>query len=81
MKRMVSMKAISGMLAIIMAFVSYLAIPAKAIAENAEEAEIAEAINTRATQGDGSSVLTHATQGDISPNTQRGRFLLCKCCV
>ncbi len=52
MKRTLEMKLLSVALALIMVFVSYIAMPAKALAEEAEEAEQIEAIEAYADAND-----------------------------
>ena len=52
MKRTLEMKLLSVALALIMVFVSYIAIPAKAFAEAAEEAEQTETIEAYADAND-----------------------------
>ena len=52
MKRALEMKLLSVALALIMVFVSYIAMPAKALAEDAEEAAQSEAIEAYADAND-----------------------------
>ena len=52
MKRTLEMKLLSVALALIMVFVSYIAMPAKALAEDAEEAAQSEAIEAYADAND-----------------------------